>query len=772
ALEEVVIVGYGTTQGLGSTYDIDGLVTRSVTSLAARVAPLQVAGVSTSSTVNIRGLRTDATEYYVDGVRVQGELLEQLQSEQISQVKVENDQVYITTKNGFKLADLLADLPPPDLRKNFSDYAAFLPELRTDRNGMAYFDVTFPDDITAWNTYVMGQDRRQRVGFDLQQTTAFLPLQAQLYLPRFLVEGDRSQAATLAINREDAVKQVRLSFSGDGVMEQRQDTLLERSIQQDFSITAIPQRDSLRYQFGVQTVDFTGANSSIAASSDGEARTIPVSPRGSEMVAGSYQNLQRERPFTAADDFIPARGDVHLRFMGNRVQQLMNDLDHIIDYPYACAEQSASRLIGLLYLEKVRAAQGKPFTATSAIRRTLRRLKKLAKPNGGYGWWPDSQEASPWISLQVYRALSMAQKAGYSVSDLSAAQRYLQNERPQLPLREQLDVMLALAEGGILPTVADLTRLDTITEPDDFELLAIAHLHQLKGDTIDVKRLMDSSNVTLDGGRYWGKTGYWFSRQPLRDRVACTLMGQAILHKAGEIEAAQASIQYLLGQTKAAQAGDRLRLGSNTLESARILSVLLPVFLAADDVWQTPSISLSNGEEIVMVDQFPYETVLPVQQLPLISITRSGKGPISVAAYQRWFESAPTATSNGFKLSSQLLDVRDRPLPQLTKGETAYLEVTVSSTGDANYVLLEIPIPAGCSYRNRTESKGPYAVHREYRKDRVAIFFDRLPRGEYTYRVALEPRFAGQYALNPARIEMQYLPVVHGNNGLKEVRIE
>ena len=115
---------------------------------------------------------------------------------------------------------------------------------------------------------------------------------------------------------------------------------------------------------------------------------------------------------------------------------------------------------------------------------------------------------------------------------------------------------------------------------------------------------------------------------------------------------------------------------------------------------------------------------------------------------------------------------RTRVRAQLTKGETAYLEVSLTSQADADYVLIEIPIPAGCSYHDREEPKGPFAVHREYRRDRVAIFCERLPAGTHTYRVALAPRFSGTYAINPPRAEMQYLPVVNGNGVLRKVVVE
>lgn len=91
---------------------------------------------------------------------------------------------------------------------------------------------------------------------------------------------------------------------------------------------------------------------------------------------------------------------------------------------------------------------------------------------------------------------------------------------------------------------------------------------------------------------------------------------------------------------------------------------------------------------------------------------------------------------------------------------------------DADYVFLEVPVPAGCSYQDRNERRGPYAVHREYQRDRVAIFCDRLPAGTHTYKIALAPRFGGECTLNPARAEMQYLPPVNGNTGLETVIIE
>jgi uncharacterized protein YfaS (alpha-2-macroglobulin family) len=400
------------------------------------------------------------------------------------------------------------------------------------------------------------------------------------------------------------------------------------------------------------------------------------------------------------------------------------------------------------------------------------RLEKLRRPDGGFGWWGSSQSSTPWISLHAYRALAMAEDGGETVADLTPIRRYLLGRVPELPARDQLQILLAMAEGGNPPTEAELTRIDTFTTPNDYELLAVSRLRQLRGDTVDVQRLLDSSTTHAALGRYWGRRGFYFYRQPLDGRLACNLLAQRILTTAGHEQEAAEAINYMLGQSAARnRPGNVPLLGTNTLESARLLAELLPALLAEDDALAPPVVTLRAGATTTTVTTFPYETEVPSASVPGLRLQRAGSGPLPVALYQRWFETEPTVKDDGFRITSQVTDARGRPLDQLTQGTTAYLEVTVTSTSDADYVLVEIPIPAGCSYDDRNESRGPFAVHREYRRDRVAIFCDRLPAGTYTYKVALAPRFSGTYTLNPARVEMQYLPVVNGNGEIGVVEI-
>ena len=99
------------------------------------------------------------------------------------------------------------------------------------------------------------------------------------------------------------------------------------------------------------------------------------------------------------------------------------------------------------------------------------------------------------------------------------------------------------------------------------------------------------------------------------------------------------------------------------------------------------------------------------------------------------------------------------------------LLVEVEVKADADYVMIQVPIPAGCSYEAK-EGKGPYEVHREYFRHKVNIFCDKLPKGKYTYTIKLLPRYTGAYTLNPATAELMYFPSFFGRNELKQVRVK
>ncbi|MCH5690532.1 hypothetical protein LWM68_43675 [Niabella sp. W65] len=109
---------------------------------------------------------------------------------------------------------------------------------------------------------------------------------------------------------------------------------------------------------------------------------------------------------------------------------------------------------------------------------------------------------------------------------------------------------------------------------------------------------------------------------------------------------------------------------------------------------------------------------------------------------------------------------------ELKGGKTTILRVEVTARADAEYVMVEVPIPAGCSYENKRQSFWGIETHREYFKNKTSIFCTRLSQGKYIFDIELMPRYSGVYHLNPAKAEMMYFPVFYGREGMKKVAIK
>jgi outer membrane receptor protein involved in Fe transport len=90
SLEQVIVVDYRvplieidntTSGGILTSEQIRSLPTRNINALAATTAGLATADEGRA--INIRGSRTDATDYYIDGIRVQGSLLPESEIDQL-----------------------------------------------------------------------------------------------------------------------------------------------------------------------------------------------------------------------------------------------------------------------------------------------------------------------------------------------------------------------------------------------------------------------------------------------------------------------------------------------------------------------------------------------------------------------------------------------------------------------------------------------------------------------------------------------------------------
>jgi len=810
-LSEVVVTGYGTQRrqylsGAVTSVGIDQ-------GLAGKVAGLTIQTLPNGSTrVTLRGSRsvtgTGEALLIVDGLPYSGSMAE-LDPENIAKVEVlkaasamamygsraANGVLIITTKNGVagRPAPGLNGRPEalgPDglplaagrdprlaLRRRFSDVGWWRPTLVTDQRGEARTEVIIPDDITGWDTFVLASDGHARTGTFTQKLRSFKALMGELAAPRFLIQGDRPQVIGKALNYLPDTAQVITSFQvGAGPATTRQHRVVT-AVLDTLTFTAPTDADSVAVSFHL-----TQPN----GYQDGELRQLPVLPAGTRERVGTFAIL------TAADTTLtlpvrPDLGPVTVRLESDPLPVLLDEIRHLQGYAYLCNEQAASKLTGLLLEQRIRAGMQQPFKGGRDIDRLIRHLLRgRHQPEQLWGTWPTSP-VSAWATVHVVEALLQAEAQGYKVAlDKAPLRLYLLGQLDEAFADAAVRQALGRAATGYFRTEDDRIRLLHLlhqlgANPDFPTLvrrleqerrgrqpldryLALTQLRQQLGLPYQLDTLRRYRLRTELGGVFFADTlrpGTFF-RYLLPDRLGSTLLAYELLRAQGGQARELLRIRtYLLQQR---------RFGghwASTYETARILATIGPDLVVPASGGLTARAQLS-GSLSREVSRFPFDTTFAAAGS--LTLRKQGGLPVYATAYQSFWNPEPAAVATPFVVRTRLAG-QEGGRVELKAGQPAELEVTVDVKAEARYVLLEVPIPAGCSYGDKV-SGNSFEVHREYLRHQVGVFMDVLPVGRHTFRVTLQPRYRGRYTLNPAKAELMYFPTRFGRSASKQAVIK
>ncbi len=663
--------------------------------------------------ISIRGSRSSATKFHNDGLNIISPL-NQLKESFNSNAAV---------------------------RSNFRDDALWSPSLITDKNGETYLHYRLPDDITAWNTTVIGMDKKKRIGIGQSQIKSILPITAELAMPRFLLAGDEVNIIGKTVNYTQDSFALTTRFEQEGQLVQKQYYQLKDYVIDSVSIIAPNNQDSLHLTYQVETKNYA----------DGEKRQVVLHPVGTKETLGQFYILEKDTNII----FRPRQNTekVELYFAGSQVNALIDIVDDLIIYPYGCNEQLSSKLIALLLKKQINSLRGLPFTESKTILEIIAKLQKSQNANGAWGWWKNGT-SSNWITHHVIKALSMAREQGYDSPPLEKARLFITSNIGRSSEKSLLADLLLLKEAGQNMDYQSYIRQIDPQKLNLYNQLQLLLLKQSLQMPYSVDSLLQKGHKTLHGGLYFGEKNYRF----FNNDILPGLLAYEFLQKEGKTAEATQIQRYLIEQKQS----------YNTYLAASVLSVLLPDMLQKYDFKQSANINLLQGDQMIKIDSFPFSTQLNAQQN--IELQKQGTGPVYATIYQTIFNKNPQPKTNFFKVSSHLKQ-GNRVSNHLKKGSSAQLIVEVSVEREAEYVLIEIPIPAGTSYYSKVNNRRYPEVHREYFREKTAIFCQKLKKGNYTFTIDLEPRFTGKYTLNPVKVEEMYFPVFYGQNGIKQVEI-
>ncbi|NME67014.1 alpha-2-macroglobulin family protein [Flammeovirga aprica] len=760
-LEEIVVIGYGEQKKREVTGAIvsgsSEIMIRGVSSVSGNAEPLYVINgvpyldgnpnIAPDMIKSISVLQDAASASIYGKKGANGVILIEVSPSDLHKIGLKMGEGSEMSK------DFLAQAQKKNtIRNNFHDDAFWEPQLKSDKEGKVKFEVTFPDDITSWDTHFLAMNGKKQSGKATKSIKSYMPLAGQVNLPRFLVASDQVKAIGKSLNYVGDTLQSDIVFSVDK----------EKQWEKTVAIS----------DAHIDTLAFTSTNDSVALSYtvtskngffDGEERTIPVYPLGLELAKGGFYIMENDTTIHLKSTEGPTKIYAKSSYLG----ALESEIDHVIAYRYLCNEQLASKLKAHLSAYAISHQKGEKYKSTPQIEKLIKKLSKNNNTEQLWGWW-EGNNTSYWISIHILEAFAKANELGFDVpiNSFSTVEKLLvefQSEEYENRKLRILNLIYQLdPEGNYQKYVSELGKQEKPSLNDQLQLM---QLKQKAGLPIALSSIEKYKKETMFGNIYYENeaeriTPRWGNRIINNDLQNTLLVYQifkndSLNNHENELKKIR---NYLLEQRSTGY-------WVNTYTSSKVIETILPDVINDHGKVTSSALTLS-GSKNETITQFPLE--LDLQKGEELTISKTGDFPVYLTQYSRYWENSPQEKSDHFEVNTYF---EDQNTQALTAGEKVNLVVEVDVKKSADYVMVNVPIPAGCSYASK--KRGFYnEVHREYFKNEVAIFCKKLKKGNYTFKVELLPRYTGNYHLNPAKAELMYFPTFYGNNELKEVGIQ
>ncbi|OBB61228.1 hypothetical protein A6B34_02405 [Mycolicibacterium monacense] len=309
--------------------------------------------------------------------------------------------------------------PPIRTRTDFSALALFAASVITDAEGRAAVPVKLPDNLTRYRVLAVATDGVARFGVGESALTARLSLMVRPSAPRFLAWGDTFELPVVVQNQADVPLEVDVAVrAGNAALTAGAGRRL-----------VVPASDRAEVRFPATTDSVGQARFEVAAASgpdaDAATVTLPVwSPATTEAFAlhGVLDEGALEQPVRAPAGVVPSFGGLEVTTSSTGVAALADAVAYLVDYPFDCAEQLASRVLAIAALRDVLAAfgtegQASPAALEAAVGRDIETLAARQGADGGFGWWRRTAESWPYISVHVGNALNRARAKGFTIPE-------------------------------------------------------------------------------------------------------------------------------------------------------------------------------------------------------------------------------------------------------------------------------------------------------------------------------------------------------------------
>ena len=718
------------------------------------------------------------------------------------------------------------DAGPGTLRKDFRVLAFWVGSIVTDAKGRARTEVTLPESLTTYRIMAVAADRRSRFGWDDAELRINKPVMLTPAWPRFLAAGDQAHFGAVVHSQLRRAGKAKVSIESLDPRVLAFQGATTRTVD-------VPANGNLEVRFDAEAKSIGNARVrmrlTMGRESDGFEDVIPVRVLVSpETVAASGQaNPRAEETLRIPAGVVPGFGGLRVDLASTRLVGLGEGFQHLVEYPYGCAEQRASRSIALMLAADLAGAFHvagiDPAKEKATVQSSLDELAKFQCGDGGFAFWPGGCNApSPYLTSWVVHVLQSGAALGYRVDGTTLEQAYtfLENRLSEPPPVNdewrtaynawQAFAVKTLFEGG-RKADSHLERVYGYRERMPvFALAFLADALQARGDQTDARLaelrrrianaiLPEASTAHVeelnDPYLHW----FWSSNV----RSTAIVLGTLVRGGRDE-EVAGRMVRWLLAQRKDGRWDD-------TQENAWALEAIVDYARRYESEVPDFVATVTLGSEGIAREtfqgrsteartrQFSMEEVLrrgPANAALPVVFAREGTGALHYMMRLRDALDAARqeALDSGFRVERSYALLAGGPAStSFRAGDLIEVTLKIRATKERRFVAVTDPIPAGTepveswfattSTRLREAQEGGTRGnswtwwarggwdHVERHDDRVNVFATRLEEGDHVFQYLVRATTAGTFVAAPTHAEEMYEPEVFGRTATAVVGV-
>ena len=252
-----------------------------------------------------------------------------------------------------------------------------------------------------------------RFGAGDTHVTTSRPLMLRPALPRFLRAGDAMSAGVIVTTRGMAAARVEVNLAATGAIVSGEST---RAVE-------VPAGGSVEVRWPIATPRTGSAHLAFRGRAGGETDAVEVTKEvetAATLETVALYGETKEVAGEALGDLRAVRddvGDLDVRVASTALVGVNEGMEQLLHYPYGCTEQLTSRLVPLVATRDLAddfgVALGKDAGALADA--AVAKILANQREDGGFGWWPDSQETDPWVTAYALWGLDRAKRAGRPV---------------------------------------------------------------------------------------------------------------------------------------------------------------------------------------------------------------------------------------------------------------------------------------------------------------------------------------------------------------------